>query len=83
MDACICSWFGILMKHELKSPVTGSVWIHSVGAGQRVFEGNTVLVLESMKLEIPVESPVDGMVLFLAPAGTVIEEGSVVAIVED
>lgn len=71
------------MKHAIKSPVTGSVWMHSAGVGQKVYEGNQLLVLECMKMEIPVESPVDGTVLELIAPGTVVNEGDVVAVVED
>lgn len=71
------------MRHELRSPVTGSVWMHSASVGQHVYAGNSVVVLESMKLEIPVETPVDGTVVMLAAAGTIVEEGAVVAVVED
>ncbi len=71
-----------MARHEIKSSITGSVWIHSVGVGQRVFAGNTLLVLESMKMEIPVETPVDGEVVFLQAPGTIVNEGDVVAAVE-
>jgi biotin carboxyl carrier protein len=71
------------MKHEVKAPVSGSVWMHCAGVGQKVYAGNQVLILESMKMEIPVESPVDGALLSLAAPGTVVNEGDVVAVVED
>ena len=71
------------MRHELKSPVTGTVWMHCAGVGQKVYAGNQVVILESMKMEIPVESPVDGVVLELIAPGSVINEGDVVAVVED
>ena len=71
------------MRHELKSPVTGSLWMHCAGVGQKVYAGNQVLILESMKMEIPIESPVDGTVLELAAPGTVVNEGDVVAVIED
>jgi len=71
------------MKHEIKSPVTGTVWMHCAGVGQKVYAGNQVVILESMKMEIPMESPVDGVVLELIAPGSVINEGDVVAVVED
>lgn len=70
------------MRIEIRAPTSGSVWIHSCGVGQHVYAGNAVLVLECMKMEIPVETPVDGEVLELVAAGTVVQEGDVVAVVE-
>ena len=71
------------MKHEIKAPVSGTIWMHCAGVGQKVYAGNQILIMESMKMECPVESPVDGTVLELAAPGTVVNEGDVVAVVED
>jgi len=71
------------MKHELKAPVTGSIWMHAAGVGQKVYAGNQILVMECMKMEVPVEAPVDGTVVELVAPGTVVNEGDVVAVVED
>ncbi|MCB1997487.1 MAG: acetyl-CoA carboxylase biotin carboxyl carrier protein subunit, partial [Rhodoferax sp.] len=40
--------------HEILSEVTGTVWQVMAPVGSRVAEGDTVLVVESMKMEIPV-----------------------------
>ncbi len=69
------------MRHELRSPVTGSVWIHSVGVGQEVSAGTVVLVLECMKMEVPLETAVDGTVTELVEPGTQVGEGDVVAVI--
>ncbi|MGD0491934.1 MAG: urea carboxylase [Steroidobacteraceae bacterium] len=50
------------------SPVTGSVWRVSCAAGQRVKAGDTLVLVESMKMEIPVSAPVDGIVAELRSA---------------
>lgn len=71
------------MRHELKAPVTGSIWMHSGGVGQKVFADNQVLVMECMKMEVPVNSPVDGEIVELVAPGTVVNEGDVVAVVDD
>lgn len=71
------------MRREYKSPVTGSVWIHSVGVGQDVFAGSALLVLESMKMEIPILSEHNGRVVELVDPGTVVNEGDVVAVIDD
>lgn len=72
-----------MARHKVTSPITGSVWVHSVGVGQRVAAGTTLLVLESMKMEVPVETTVDGEVTWLAPGGQMLAPGDVVAIVDD
>ena len=44
------------------SEITGSVWKVEVQPGDRVEVGQTLLIVESMKMEIPVESPAAGTV---------------------
>ena len=48
--------------HEVKSEVGGSVWKIEVTVGQTVAEGDTLLIVESMKMEIPLTAPVSGTV---------------------
>jgi len=71
-------------RHEVESEVTGNVWKVLLEAGARVASGDVILILESMKMEIPVESPVDGTLaeVCVAPEDQV-EEDQVVAVVED
>lgn len=69
------------MQHKVKSPVTGSVWQCPVAVGQDVTAGSNLLILESMKMEIPIEAPVDGVVEWVADVGSMVEEGQVVAAV--
>lgn len=47
---------------EVKAEVGGSVWKIEVSVGQAVAEGDTLLIVESMKMEIPLASPVSGTV---------------------
>jgi acetyl-CoA carboxylase biotin carboxyl carrier protein len=47
---------------EIRAPITGSVWRVLAQAGDEVAEGDEVAIIESMKLEIPVESETDGTV---------------------
>jgi acetyl-CoA carboxylase biotin carboxyl carrier protein len=70
------------MRHELRSPVTGSVWMHAVGVGQHVYAGTVVLVIECMKMEVPVETAVDGTVAELVEPGAQVLEGDTVAVIE-
>jgi biotin carboxyl carrier protein len=69
------------MPCELRSSITGSVWGRSVAIGQDVCAGTAVLVLECMKMEVPVETPIDGTVVELAEPGTQVVEGDVVAVI--
>lgn len=46
----------------VKAEVGGSVWKIEVSVGQSVVEGDTLLIIESMKMEIPLASPVAGTV---------------------
>lgn len=72
-----------MAKHSIRAPVGGSVWTHSVGVGQRVVAGTTLLICEVMKTEFPVESPVDGEVTWLKACGETIEADELIAIVKD
>ena len=69
---------------EVRTEITANVWQVRVEVGQVVAEGDELVVLESMKMEIPVESPVAGTVteLRVAPEDQV-QEGDVIAIVDE
>jgi acetyl-CoA carboxylase biotin carboxyl carrier protein len=47
---------------KITAPVTGTVWKIQVKVGETVAEGQTLVVLESMKMEMPVEAPSEGKV---------------------
>jgi acetyl-CoA carboxylase biotin carboxyl carrier protein len=47
---------------KIRSEVSGSVWKVEVVVGQQVIEGDTLVVVESMKMEIPVTAPSAGTV---------------------
>jgi acetyl-CoA carboxylase biotin carboxyl carrier protein len=51
-----------MANHEVESEVQGNVWKIEVTEGQQVAQGEVLLILESMKMEIPVEAPVAGVV---------------------
>ena len=73
-----------MARHEVESEVQGSVWKIEVSVGDRVDEGDTLMILESMKMEIPVESPVAGTVSELhVKLEEAVEEVQVLAVVED
>lgn len=68
-----------MSQREIKAPVGGSVWIHSVSVGQRVTAGTVLLICEVMKCEFPIESPWDATVTWLRACGETIEADDVVA----
>lgn len=68
-----------MAKHEIKACVGGSVWTHSVGVGQKVVAGTILLITECMKTEVPIESPVDGVVTWLRACGDTIEVDDLLA----
>ena len=72
-----------MARHEIESEVTGSVWKVLVEAGAAVAEGEVIMILESMKMEIPVESPATGTVAELCvEEEQQVEEDQVLAVVE-
>ena len=65
---------------EAESPVTGVVWQVRTTVGAALAAGDVLLVVESMKMEIPVESPVAGTVAeLLVTEGDAVGEDAVVA----
>jgi len=47
---------------DVHAEIAANVWKIQVEPGQQVAEGDELIILESMKMEIPVESPTDGTV---------------------
>lgn len=63
--------------------MVANVWRVLVSAGSSVQAGDPLVILESMKMEIPVESPVAGTVTEVrVQEGGVVQEGDVIAVVE-
>jgi acetyl-CoA carboxylase biotin carboxyl carrier protein len=63
---------------KVTAPVTGTVWKLQVAVGDIVEEGQAVAILESMKMEMPVEAPERGKVSEIAVReGQAVEEGDV------
>ena len=64
------------MATSVNAHITGTVWKIEVRVGDAVSEGQTVVILESMKMEMPVESPAAGKVkAVLVKEGDSVEEG--------
>jgi biotin carboxyl carrier protein len=63
----------------VRTEVAGNVWTVEVSVGQRVAAGDPLVIVESMKMEIPVEAPVDGTVTGIAVTkGDRVAEGAAV-----
>ena len=72
------------MQHEVETEVQGNVWKVEAREGQQVQAGDVLVILESMKMEIPVEAPVSGTLLELkVKVEDPVEEDDVIAIIED
>jgi len=70
-----------MTKHEIRSEIAGSVWKIVADKGATVAEGDVLLILESMKMEIPITAPCSGTVVDVQVAhGDTVDEDQVVAI---
>jgi len=68
---------------EVKSPMTGTIFELLVASGDSVDEGDELVILESMKMEIPVEAPVAGSVAQVHIAqGDQVQEGDPLVTIE-
>ncbi len=66
---------------EVRAEVTGTIWKLEAAIGQSLAEGDAILIVESMKMEIPVEAPRAGTLAELRVAeGEAVQEGQLVAI---
>jgi biotin carboxyl carrier protein len=72
------------MQHEVETEVQGSVWKVEAREGQTVEAGDVLVILESMKMEIPVEAPVSGTLVELrVNVEDPVEEDQVIAVIDD
>ena len=70
------------MPTEVEAQITGNVWKIQVAVGDAVAEGDELVILESMKMEIPVESPASGTVSEIRVSeGDSIEEGAILLVI--
>jgi acetyl-CoA carboxylase biotin carboxyl carrier protein len=70
------------VTHEVRAEMVANVWKVVVTQGQPVSEGDTLVILESMKMEIPVLAEADGTVTAVGVSeGDVVQEGDLIAVV--
>jgi acetyl-CoA carboxylase biotin carboxyl carrier protein len=68
---------------DVEAHITGTVWKIEVGVGDQVDEGDTVVILESMKMEMPVEAEDPGKVSEIkVEEGQSVSEGDVLVVLE-
>jgi acetyl-CoA carboxylase biotin carboxyl carrier protein len=68
---------------EIEAHITGTVWKIEVAVGDAVADGDTVVILESMKMEMPVEAEDDGKVAEIrCQEGQSVQEGDVLVVLE-
>jgi acetyl-CoA carboxylase biotin carboxyl carrier protein len=72
---------GALMPTEVEAEIIGSVWKVEVAVGDAVEEGDALIIIESMKMEIPVESPRAGTIAEIRVGqGDSVEEGQTLVV---
>ena len=68
---------------QVEAHITGTVWKIEVGVGDEIDEGDTVVILESMKMEMPVEAEDGGRVAeILCQEGQSVSEGDALVVLE-
>ncbi|HEX7745515.1 MAG TPA: biotin/lipoyl-binding carrier protein [Micromonosporaceae bacterium] len=71
------------MADEIRAEMVANVWKVVASAGDSITEGDTLVILESMKMEIPVVAESDGVVRQMAVnEGDVVQEGDLIAVIE-
>jgi acetyl-CoA carboxylase biotin carboxyl carrier protein len=68
---------------DVEAHITGTVWKVECAIGQSVTEGDTLVILESMKMEMPVEAEDDGVVKeIVCTEGQSVSEGDTLVVLE-
>jgi acetyl-CoA carboxylase biotin carboxyl carrier protein len=72
------------MSIDVEAHITGTVWKIEVAVGDEVSDGDTVVILESMKMEMPVEVEDDGKVAAIkCEEGQSVQEGDVLVVLDE
>ncbi|MFB9904823.1 biotin/lipoyl-binding carrier protein [Allokutzneria oryzae] len=70
------------MAEEIKAEMVANVWKVVVADGDTVEDGDTLVILESMKMEIPVVAEADGVVTIKVAENDVVQEGDLIAVID-
>ncbi len=69
---------------DIKAHIAGTIWKIEIGVGDEVEEDDVLIILESMKMEMPIEAEDDGTITeILAKEGESVQEGQVLARMEE
>jgi acetyl-CoA carboxylase biotin carboxyl carrier protein len=72
------------MATEIKAHITGTIWKIPVNVGDEVEADDTLVIIESMKMEMPIEADDDCTIIEIkAQEGEAVQEGDVILIVEE
>jgi acetyl-CoA carboxylase biotin carboxyl carrier protein len=72
-----------MMAEEVRADMVANVWKIVVKPGDTVSEGDTLVILESMKMEIPVVAEEDGVIRELAVnEGDIVQQGDLIALID-
>lgn len=70
------------MATDVPAHITGTVWKIELKVGDKVQEGDTIIILESMKMEMPVEATASGSITEIrVTEGAAVNEGDVLAVI--
>ena len=73
-------WLTAAVANQIRAEMVANVWKVVVSTGDSVDDGDTVVILESMKMEIPVLAEAAGTITALhVGEGDVVQEGDVIA----
>lgn len=69
--------------HQVVAPITGTIWKITTQIGQSVEDADTVLIMESMKMEMPVEPGASGTIHeFHVKEGQPVNEGQLLVVIK-
>lgn len=72
-----------MKRSHVKTEITGKVWKIEAMPGTPLSEDDPIMILESMKMEIPISAPVDCKIVeILVAEGDTVTEGQAVAVIE-
>ena len=73
-----------MARLEVRSEISGSVWKILAAVGDTLAEDDVIMILESMKMEIPLTAPEDGVLREICLAeGSKVAEGELAAVMEN
>jgi biotin carboxyl carrier protein len=72
---------GAGVAEEVLAEMVANVWKVVVAEGDTVEDGDTLVILESMKMEIPIVAECSGTVALRVAEGDVVQEGDVIAVI--